>query len=160
MATTPIQHVNVPSHYNQKPIWPWVIVVAGYFLPGVIGVCVRQYLQSIGRPVMPWSWVAQEVGLFVIFSFIWVLPFVFVALIAALFPLAESKYHGLVYGALMGTALFEVLVFIDAWWNVEAIILGFLVIPFLVFGGTLLGGGLGFLTGWLIGRARHKRSAK
>ena len=155
MVTAPIPHVESPIDASRKPGWPWFVVAAGYFLPGVIGVCVREYLQSIGKPVMPWSWVAQEIGLIAIFSLIWVLPFVFVALIAGRLSLAEIKYRGLVYGAFLGTALFEIRVFIDAWWNVEAVYLGFLVIPVLVFGGTLLGGGLGFLAGWLIGRLRH-----
>jgi hypothetical protein len=34
-------------------------------------------------------------------------------------------------------------------------VLGFLVIPFLVFGGTLLGSALGFCAGWVIVRLRH-----
>jgi hypothetical protein len=65
------------------------------------------------------------------------------------------QFQGLIYGAFLGTAVSDIIVFIEAWWNVEAVVLGFLVIPFLVFGGTLLGSALGFCAGWVIVRLRH-----
>ncbi|MGC2832466.1 MAG: hypothetical protein WB627_10835 [Candidatus Acidiferrum sp.] len=154
MATPSTRHVDSPMHGEVKPRWPWIIVAIGFFLPGIIGVCVRQYLVSIGKPVMPWSWVAQAFPSLVIFSLIWVLPYVLVALIAGRLMRRKVRYLGLTCGAFLGTAVAEILVFVDAWRNVEAVVLGFLVIPILVFGGTLLGGVLGFLTGWILERLR------
>ncbi|MGB9465089.1 MAG: hypothetical protein WBR10_08245 [Candidatus Acidiferrum sp.] len=155
MATAPISHVHSPVHASRKHGWTWIVVAVGYFLPAIVGVCVRQYLASIGKPVMSWGWVAQEFTLLAVFSLIWVLPFVLVALLAGWLSLAEIKYRGFVYGAFVGTAVSEIIIFIQAWWNVEAIFLGFLEIPVLVLGGTVLGGALGFLVGYLVGRLRH-----
>ena len=91
MATAPIHQIDSPIHAQSKPAWPWIVVATGYFLPGIIGVCVRQYLASIGKPVMPWSWVAREFGVLAIFSLYWVLPFLLVALVAARLSLTEIK---------------------------------------------------------------------
>lgn len=159
MAATPIQHASAPSHSSQERRWPWVIVAIGYFLPGVVGICVRQYLQSIGAPAMPWSQVGREFPVLAIASVFWALPFFLVARLARRLPLADSKNRGLLYGAFLGTALCEVFIFIGFWSSrfwLEAVYFGFafLLIPIPVFLGTLLGGTLGFLIGWLVGRAR------
>lgn len=45
----------------------------------------------------------------IISSFVWVLPFVVVALAAVRIPLAHKKYARLVCGAFAGTVLFEIL---------------------------------------------------
>jgi hypothetical protein len=155
ITTVSTQHIHSPEHSSGNAGWPWIVVAVGYFLPGVIGVCVRQYLVSIGKPVMPWSWVAQELPVLAIFSMIWVVPFVMVALLNGRLKSRGMQFQGLIYGAFLGTAVSEIIVFIEAWWNVEAVVLGFLVIPFLVFGGTLLGSALGFCAGWVIVRLRH-----
>lgn len=157
MSTTSAstQHIHSTERASGKLGWPWIVVAVGYFVPGVIGVCVRQYLASIGKPVMPWSWVAQAFPTLVIFSVIWVIPFVLVALLSGRLKNRGMQYEGLIYGGFLGTAAAEIIVFIEAWWNVEAVVLGFLVIPFLVFGGTLVGGAVGFCSGWVVARVRH-----
>jgi len=148
MAATPVQTVNAPAQTSAKPTWPWAVVLAGYFLPCLIGICVWFYLKAIGKPVMPLNWIPGAIPMFVIFSSIWVLPFVAVALAAVRLPLAQRKYRGLVYGAFLGTALSEILVFGYAWKDVEIIAMGFLILPVGVFAGTLLGAVFGLLAGW------------
>jgi hypothetical protein len=135
-------------------------VAIGYFLPSVIGVCVRQYLQSIGKPVMTWSEVGHMLLELTFLSLIWVLPFASVALFTSGL-LTDSKYRGFAYGAFLGTALCEVPVFIAVWEDGlgEVLFYGFLIIPIFLFGGMFLGGALGYLAGWLVGRVRHSRSA-
>jgi hypothetical protein len=142
--------VNAPGQSSAKPAWPWVVVRLGYFLPCLIGIFVWFYLQVVGIPgfkPMPLGWILGVIPVLVIFSFLWVLPFVAVALAADRLPLAQTKYRGLVYGAFLGTALFEVLFFSDFWTNVEAIFMGFLVLPVVTFAGTLLGALFGLLVG-------------
>lgn len=144
--------VNAPGQSSAKPTWPWVVVGLGYFLPCLIGICVWFYLQVVGIPgfkPMPLGWIPDLIPILVIFSFFWVLPFVAVALVAGSLPLAQTKYRGLVYGAFLGTALFEVLFFSGCWMNAEAIFLGFLLLTVVTFAGTLLGALFGLLVGWL-----------
>jgi len=143
--------VNTPAQSSAKPTWPWIVVCLGYFLPCLIGICVWFYLQVVGIPgvkPMPLRWILGVIPILVIFSFLWVLPFVAVAVVAGRLPLAQTKYRGLVYGAFLGTALFEVPLFGDAWTDVEAIFLGFIVFPVVSLAGTLLGALFGFLIGW------------
>jgi len=148
MASAPVHTVNTPAQSSAKPTWPWAVVAAGYFFPCLVGICVWFYLQALGKPVMPLKWILGAIPMFVVFSFLWVLPFVAVALVAVRLPLVQRKYRGLVYGAFLGTALFEILVFGYAWLDVEIIVMGFLILPVEVFAGTLGGALFGLLAGW------------
>ena len=37
--------------------WPRRIALSGYFLPVLIGICVHEYLQVVGKPMMGWDWI-------------------------------------------------------------------------------------------------------
>jgi len=146
-------NVNTVDQCTPKPTWPWAVVVLGYFLPCLIGICVWVYLQVVGSPTfepMPLHWILGVIPNLLKFSFLWVLPFVAVAVVAGRLPLVQTKYRGLVYGAFLGTSLFEVFFFGEAWMDVEAIFLGFFVFPVVDFAGTLLGALFGFLIGWYL----------
>ena len=158
MAATPTQIVNVPRQTSAKPAWPWAIAVAGYFLPCLVGICVWVYLQDAGKPVMSLGWIVKAIPMFVMFSAFWVLPFVTVALAAAYVPLAQRKYRGLVYGAFLGTALFEIVLFGYAWLNVEIVVMGFLFLAVAIFAGTLAGACAGFLIGWYFQETKSSAS--
>jgi hypothetical protein len=158
MVATPTQIVNAPRQRPAKLAWPWVIVVVGYFLPCLIGICVWVYLQDAGKPVMGFQWILRAIPMFVMFSLFWVLPFVAVALAASYLPLAQRKYRGLVYGAFLGTALFEILLFGYAWLNVEIVVMGFLFLAVAIFAGTLAGASVGFLIGWYFQKTKTSSS--
>lgn len=147
MATITGKAVNPTAHTSAKPTWPWAVVLSGYFLPCLVGICVWFYLRAMGKPVMPLSWIWGAIPMLIISSFVWVLPFVVVALAAVRIPLAHKKYAGLVYGAFAGTVLFEILVFAYAWLDVEIVVMGVLILPVAVFAGTLAGAIFGLFLG-------------
>jgi hypothetical protein len=149
---------HAPAQSIAKPTWAWYIVALGYFLPGVTGLCVWFYLKSIGAPVMSSEWIVNTIPVLAIISIYWVLPFVAVALVAARLPLAQTKYRGLIYGAFLGTALGEIVIFGDAWTNVEAIALAFLVLPIPVCVVAGFGALIGLGVGWLLEKLSHTAS--
>lgn len=57
--------------------WPQRIVLFGYFVPVFVGVCVRTYLQHIGKPVVEWSWIFEppRIVQFLLFLAYWDAPF-------------------------------------------------------------------------------------
>lgn len=158
MAATFLQTSNATPQRSAKPRWPWALVASGYFLPCLVGICVWFYLRSAGKPVMPLNWILRAIPMFVISSFVWVLPFVAVAVAATRIPLAQRKYSGLIYGAFAGTALTEILVFGYAWLDVEVIVMGVVILPVAVFAGTLAGALLGLFLGWCFEKINPKVS--
>ena len=142
---------SIPAREPEKrPAWIWYTVIAGYFLPCLIGIVVWLLLQWAGKPVMSIGWIVSVVPILCIFSAIWVLPFLFVALVAGHVDLRNRRMRGMIYGALVGTVLAEVVLFGDAWTNAEAIFIAFLALPVAVFAGTMVFGGIGFLCGGLL----------
>jgi hypothetical protein len=127
--------------------WPRRIALFGYFVPAVVGVCVRTYLQHIGKPVMEWSWVFDRSVQFLVLLAYWDIPFLLVAKLARRKPLSNRANLLMVLGAFLGTLVASVYLFADMWKNVEAILLGALLIPFLILPGTVVG----FVLGWLAG---------
>ncbi|MGH9681682.1 MAG: hypothetical protein ACRD4Y_17180 [Candidatus Acidiferrales bacterium] len=130
--------------------WSLGIALIGYFLPAVVGVFVRAYLQRIGKPVIEWSWMFEPVRLvqFLVFFAYWDVPFLLVAALACRKPLSDHANRPLVLGAFLGTLASSTLVFADLWRNMEAILMGAVLIPFFILPGTLAGLALG----WLLGR--------
>jgi hypothetical protein len=149
---------NAPAQFIAKPRWPWYIVALGYFLPCVIGLGVWFHLKSIGRPVMSSEWIIGSIPYFAILSCYWVFPFVIVALLAVRVPLSETKYRALVFGAFLGAALGEIIIFGDAWTNVEAIALAYLDLPIPVCVATGLGALIGLAIGRLVEKLGHTTS--
>lgn len=132
------------------------MLVFGYFLPVIVGIVVRSYLQSIGKPVVEWSWVFSP-SLFIYFVFAllyWELPYFLLAWLGRPRPLADPDRAIIVFGGFLGTSLTSILLFADVWKNVEAVILGTLAIPFLILPGTLLG----LAIGWIAARIRRPPS--
>lgn len=140
------------------PHWIRSVVIAGYFLPSLIGLVVWLYLQAAGKSVMPFGWIIRMIPAFCIFSAIWVLPFLAIFLVARFLSLTNRKSAGLVYGAFLGTALSEIVVFGIAWTDVEIIVMGLLLLPAAVFAGTLAGGAIGFLYAWLAQKISSPRT--
>jgi len=134
--------------------WPLAIALVGYFFPAVVGVCVRAYLQHIGKPVIEWAWVFEPVRLiqFLVFMTYWDVPFLLVAALARRKPISDRANRPLVLGGFLGTLAASTLVFADLWRNIEAIIMGALLIPFFVLPGTLAGLALGWLFARLLPR--------
>jgi hypothetical protein len=130
--------------------WPRRITLIGYFLPVVVGLCVRVYLQRMARPVVEWSWFFEPVrlmGMAISLAY-WDIPFLLIAAMAGRRPLKDRKNRILVTGGFLGTLLLSILVFADLWRNIEAIMMGTILIPFFILPGTLVGLGIG----WLIAR--------
>lgn len=144
----------VLSRWFFKRGWPQRIALSGLPLPLLTGICVRQYLQTQGKPVESWTWIlgwfyhpAQLVALILILAY-WDTPFLFIAALAGKRELAINRLRILVNCGFAGTFVISVLVFADLWRNVEAVAIAFPIIPLYVMPGTLLGLG----AGWLLGR--------
>ena len=137
--------------------WPLAIALIGYLLPALVGVFVRAHLQRIGKPVIEWSWVFEPVRLvqFLVFFTYWDVPFLLVAALARRKPMSDRANRPLVLGAFLGTLAASTLIFADLWRNIEAIVIGALLIPFFVLPGTLAGLALG----WLLARILPRRTA-
>lgn len=58
----------------------------------------------------------------------------------------------MVLSAFMGTLLTSILLFADLWRNIEAVLIGALLIPFLILPGTLVGSAIGWLVARLLPR--------
>ena len=136
--------------------WPRRIALSGYFLPVLIGICVRQYLQSIGKPVMPWGWIlswfyrpGQVIVLFLTLAY-WDVPFLIVGALAGKWQMDNKKHRILVFSAFVGTLLFTLRVYGYLWKNTEAVVMGAPLIPMFVLPGTLLGLGIGWLLGLFV----------
>ena len=134
----------------RRPAWMWYVVIAGYFLPSLIGIVVWLQLRSAGKPVMSTEWIVGIVPVLCIVSLIWDLPFLLVLLVAGYVDLHQKKIKGMMFGAFIGTVLAEIVVFGDAWQNVEVVAMGFLLLPIAVFVGTIVSGAVGFVIGWLL----------
>ena len=117
----------------------------------------RAHLQRIGKPVIEWSWVFEPVRLvqFLVFFTYWDVPFLLVAALARRKPMSDRANRPLVLGAFLGTLAASTLIFADLWRNIEAIVIGALLIPFIVLPGTLAGLALG----WLLARILPRRTA-
>jgi hypothetical protein len=142
--------------------WPRRIALSGYFLPVLVGICVRQYLQSIGKPVMAWRWIlswfynpGQLIVLVLLLAY-WDVPFLIVAAIAGKWQMDDKRHRILVYSAFFGTILFTLVVFGNLWKNTEAVVMMAPVIPLYVLPGTLLGIGIG----WILRLFTHETNTK
>jgi hypothetical protein len=133
-----------------RPRWMLFMVIVGYFVPCLIGIAVWLHLRLVGKPVMPFDWVLSAIPILCIFSAIWVLPFLAVFIAARYLNFEQKKSAGLIYGAFLGTLVSEIVVFGIAWANVEIVFMGVLFLPVLVFVGTLVGGAIGLLCGWML----------
>ena len=137
--------------------WPRRIALSGFFLPVIVGICVRQYLHSVGKPVMSWDWILPwfyrpgRLLLLLIVLAYWDVPFLAVAALADKRPLDKIRNRSLVYGAFSGTLLFTILVFGDLWRDTEAVVMISPMIPLFILPGTLLG----LAVGWAVGRFQH-----
>lgn len=138
------------SRFDRR--WPLRIALFGYFVPPVIGVCVRSYLVHIGKPVVEWSWIFGSPRLIVFLALLvyWDVPFLLVAALAHRRPLTNPANRPLVVGAFLGTLAASVFLFADLWRNIEAVMIGALVIPFFILPGTLVGLALGWLVAHMI----------
>lgn len=139
------------SRWSLKKGWPRRIVLSGYFIPIVVGIGVRQYLEVIGVPVMPWTWIlgwfyhpGQLLFLLMVLAY-WDSPFFAIAALAGTWGMDDERKRALVYGGFCGSLLFSIVVFAILWKNVEAVVLLSPAIPFAIFPGTLLGLGVGWL---------------
>jgi hypothetical protein len=129
------------------------MLLLGYFLPVMVGILVRSYLQSIGKPVAEWSWFFNP-SLFIYFVFAllyWEVPFFLVAWLGRPSRIADPGRTIIVFAGFLGTSLASILLFADFWKNLEAVILGTIIIPFLILPGTLLG----LAIGWVAARIRR-----
>jgi hypothetical protein len=138
--------------------WRRRIALSSFFLPVVVGICVREILQMMGKPVMPWSWILSwfyDPGPFVLMLCTlayWDVPFLIVAALASNRRMEDKKYRILVYGGFFGTLLFSIVVFGYLWTVTEAIFLISYLIPMPILLGTILG----LATGWLVGHFTQK----
>jgi len=144
------------SRWSFRKGWPRRIALSGYFLPVLIGICVRQYLQSIGKPVMPWDWIlrwfyhpGQLIFLFFMLAY-WDVPFLMVAALAGKWQMDSKKHRIHVYSAFFGTLLFTLLVYGYLWRNTEAVVMIAPIIPLYVLPGTILGLGIGWFLGLFV----------
>ena len=67
---------------------PWLVLL-GYCLPGLIGLCVWCYLRVVGIPGIkpePLIWVLFLIPATMIVSLLWIQPFLVVALVASRLP--------------------------------------------------------------------------
>ncbi|HKV25721.1 MAG TPA: hypothetical protein VJN93_14095 [Candidatus Acidoferrum sp.] len=137
--------------------WPRRIALSGLGLPVVVGIAVRQYLDFIGKPVMPWSWILAwfyqpfQLILLVLILAYWDIPFLIVAALAGKRPLDVPQNRLLVRMAYVATFLTSVLIFALLWRNTEAVVMILPLIPLFILPGTLAGYGLG----WLLNRFSH-----
>jgi hypothetical protein len=142
------------SRWAFKRGWPRRIAVLGYFLPLVIGLCVREFIVMTGGQGASWEWIlgwflSPRSLLFVLAVFYyWDLPFLIVATMAAKLDIGAPRIRALVFGAFFGSLVFTILVFGDLWTDVEHLFFFIDLVPFAVLQGTVLGLGIG----WLIGR--------
>jgi predicted membrane-bound mannosyltransferase len=138
--------------------WRRRIALSSFFLPVVVGICVREILQVMGKPVMPWSWILSwfsNPGPFVLMVCTlayWDVPFLIVAALASNRRMEDKKNRILVYCGLSGTLLFSIVVFGYLWTVMEAIFMISYLIPLPILLGTVLG----LATGWLVGHFAQK----
>lgn len=142
--------------------WPRRIALSSFFLPVVVGVCVREILQAMGKPVMSWSWILSWfyspgplVFLLLTLAY-WDVPFLIVAALATNRRMEERKNRILVYGGFFGTLLFSIVVFGYLWRATEAVVMLSYIIPLYILPGTVLG----LATGWLIGHFSPKSASE
>jgi hypothetical protein len=142
--------------------WPRRIAVSTFFLPVVVGICVREILQALGKPVMPWIWILSWFFNPVQFVFLlgmlayWDVPFLIVAALASNTLMQNRKNRILVYGGFFGTLLFSIIVFGDLWRITEALLMLSGLIPIYILPGTILG----LAIGWLVGRFSQKAASE
>jgi hypothetical protein len=142
--------------------WPRRIALSTFFLPVVVGICVREILQAMGKPVMPWIWIlnwffnpVQFVFLLGILAY-WGVPFLIVATLASNKRMQDTKNRILVYGGFFGTLLFSIVVFGDLWRVTEELLMLSALIPLYILPGTVLG----LVIGWLVGHFSQKSASE
>lgn len=126
----------------------WVIGVTGTLAPWLVGLGVKFYLQSIGRPTLPVSSFLDPVALPVLVAAtvaMWSFPFLILALVARFWLLVQDKPAGsfrqrvwlvwLIYGFGMAAAL---PIFVSVFWEFDTLYLfmpiGLFICPFMVLG--------------------------
>jgi hypothetical protein len=138
--------------------WPRRIALSTFFLPVVVGICVREILQVMGKPVVQWSWILS--WFFNLFQFVrlvgmlayWDVPFLIVAALASNKRMQDRKNRILVRGGFFGTLLFSIVVFGYVWRVTEAVFMISYLIPLPILLGTVLG----LATGWVVGHFTQK----
>lgn len=146
--------------WGLKKGWPRRIVLSGYFLPIVVGIVVRQYLEAAGASVMPWSWIlswfyrpGQLLIVLIVLAY-WDFPFLAVAAVAGKWGMDDERKRAPVYAGLCGTLVLSIVLFAELWRNVEGVFAALIVIPILILPGTLFGLG----AGWLFARYRYGKT--
>lgn len=129
---------------QSKVAVPLLILLIGLFTPAVIGVIVRTYLAAVGKPVMPWSWIFGHIGMFLVLSLIWVIPCAAVALLASSRRENGRPIGRDVVGAFIGFMAATIWIFSQLWLDVEAVVMGAIIVPILTSIATIIGGAVGW----------------
>lgn len=127
------------------------MLLFGYFFPVIAGILGGFYLQRTGKPIDPWSGFFDPSFLNYLAGALlyWELPLFFVAWLGRPSRIADPGRTIIVFAGFLGTSLASILLFADFWKNLEAVILGTIIIPFLILPGTLLGLAIGWAAAYI-----------
>jgi hypothetical protein len=123
---------------------PLLILLTGFFTPAAIGVIVRTYLAAVGKPVMSWAWIFGHIGMFLVLSLIWALPCAAIAVLASRRKEKGQPIGKDVVGAFIGFMAATILLFSQLWLDVEAVVMGAIIVPVLTSIATIIGGAVGW----------------
>lgn|GEM_PF-4387375 len=132
--------------------WSVFMLLFGYVLPVIVGILVRSHLQAIGKPVVEWSWFfypVRVVQMLILLAY-WDIPFFLVAWLHQSHRLPKRGNPIIIFCGFLGTSAASAVLFADLWRNIEAVLLGAVIVPFFILPGTLLG----LAIGWFVVRLR------
>lgn len=157
--------VELKPESKSKAVW---IAVGGFFLPIIVGLLGRAFLQLRGVPVIELKWFFEPGGLrvtFILFNFLLAdIPFIIAAVISHRLLRVEpagstTARVAAVCGMVTATALSSVVLFLLVWtsryWEDFFLLGGLYLLPYML---TSLF--LGLALGWLVGCVLQKRTAK
>jgi hypothetical protein len=141
--------------------WPRRIALSTFFLPVVVGICVREILQTMGKPVLLWDWILEvfnpfNFALLLGWLAYWDVPFLLVAALASNMRMQDRKNRILVYGGFFGTLLFSIVVFGYLWTETGTLLTLSELIPLFILPGTILG----LAAGLFVGRFSQKAASE
>ena len=142
----------------------WVIIAIGAILPWIVGIAVKLYLDTHGKPTLPWSYFIDfGTFIFLIPLSVWfAIPYIILAYVARNrltkpFWGLESYGARLIFisGGLVGGCIGTVMIFINVFWEFNFL---FFLIPIWIYYIPHMLGGLfvGFLVAKGVEKYLHK----